>query len=108
MIDIWTKPERRKAVMWLGDNEDEIKEFIESFNERNVCYRVVEGRLEYSNDHDFPPNDISAGEDGVMFVYTCPIGNWLVREWEDVCEEHYILDYSPREMVERYLWRKPE
>lgn len=108
MIDIWTKPQRRKAVMWLGDNEADIKEFFASACEPNSVYRVVDGRLEYTNDFAFPPNDVSQGADGNMFVYTCPVGNWLVREWEEVCEEHYLIDLSPKEMVEQYLWRKPE
>lgn len=107
MISIWTKPQLRKAVMWMGDNEDEIKEFFETFVERNASYRIVEGRLEYINDM-FPPNDVSEGADGDQFVHTCPVGNWLVREWLDDVEEQYATDMSPKEMVGLYLTKEPK
>ena len=108
MIDVWSKPLRYKAVLWTGDNEAEIKEFIESFDERNVIYRIVDGQLQYMNDFAFPPNDTGRGADGYDFVYNCPVGNWLVRGWDRLCEEQYALDMNPGELTETYLMRKPE
>jgi hypothetical protein len=108
MIDIWTHPKKHKAVMWLGDNEPEIEEFFKSLVEANSCYRIVDGKLEYMNDFDFPPNDVGEGADGDRFVYTCPIGNWLVCEWDELVEESYIVDYSPKEMVSKFLTREPK
>lgn len=108
MIDVWARPRRHKAVLWAGNNEPEIQEFFKSLVEGNSCYRIVEGKLQYMNDHTFPPNDIGEGADGDDFVWACPLGNWLVCKWDEVCDESYITDYEPKEFVAEFLTRRPE
>ena len=79
-----SKPSEIEAVQWVGDNHDEVAEFLREAQQEQVS-------LWWVNPDDHSEARLMAGKDGAQGFVPLPVGHWIVRSPGDLTD-HWPVD----------------